>query len=111
MGNVELDQIVAKQEVRAHGEVVQLSQRLIEIAARLGKDDSLTGVRSYPGERVDAPGSLGYLKVYRKTARQPNGQALCCYLSAQFLVGCSLKARANIVNRLSQFLMRGSPAS
>ena len=37
MGNVELDQIVAKQEVRAHGEVVQLSQRLIEIAAARGK--------------------------------------------------------------------------
>ena len=111
MGNVELDQVVTKQEVRAHGEVVQLSQRLIEIAARLGKDNSLTGVRPYAGERVDEPGSLGYLKVHRKTARQPNGQVLCCYLSTQFLVGCSLKARADIVNRLSEFLMRGSPVS
>ena len=111
MGNVELDQIVAKHEVSALGEVVQLSQRLIEIAARPGKDDRLTGVGPYSPERVDPPGLLGYLKVHRKTARQPNGQVLCCYLSTQFLVGCSLKARADIVNRLSEFLMRGSPVS
>ena len=64
MGKVELDQIVAKQEVRALGEVVQLSQRLFEAAARQGKDYGLADVGPYSGERVDTPGLLCDLQVH-----------------------------------------------
>ena len=63
MVKVELDQIVAKQEVHALREVVQLSQCLIQVSARPGKDDGLTSVGAYPSEGVDELGSFGDLKV------------------------------------------------
>ena len=64
MGKVELDQIVAKQEVSALGEAVQLSQRLFEAAARQRKDYGLADIGPYSGERVDTPGLPCDLQVH-----------------------------------------------
>ena len=63
MGEVELDEVVAEHEARAVGEIVKVGQCLIQAAALLGEDDGSPVVGPSAGERVDAPGLPGDLKI------------------------------------------------
>ena len=54
MGQIEIDQVVAEQEVRAVGQVVQLGQCRSQAVGRPGEDQGLTSIRPYSGESMDA---------------------------------------------------------
>ena len=54
MGQVKVDQIVAEQEVRAIGQVVQLGQCRGQAVGRPGEDQGLTGTRASSSESMDA---------------------------------------------------------
>ena len=54
MGQIEIDQIVAQQKVRAIGKIIQLGQRRGQAIARPRKDQRLTSIRAYRSKFVDA---------------------------------------------------------
>ena len=65
MGEVELDEVVAENEVRPVGEIVKVGQRLMEGAALLGEyDGSFTVSGRSPANAWMRLGVLGDLKIY-----------------------------------------------
>ena len=54
MGQVEFDEVVAQQELRASGKVVQLGKCTSEAGSRYRKCQGLSGVRAYSCESADA---------------------------------------------------------
>ena len=65
MGQIEIDQIVAQQKVRATGKIVQLAQCRAQAIAGPGKDERLTGFRTHRREFVDAAVLNADFKIQR----------------------------------------------
>ena len=70
MGQVESDQVVPQQEVRAIGQVVQLCQCLSQIVAHPGNDQGLTGVRPHSCQGVNSLIRPANFQVQRQTSGQ-----------------------------------------
>ena len=90
MGDVELDEVVAEQESRTVGEIVEVGQRSIEGAALLREYDRSVSVGAFTGECENAPGLRGDLEVDRHTTRQCSGSGAC----AQGSVPCPAAERS-----------------
>ena len=54
MRQIEIDQIVAQQEVRAIGKSVQLGQCRVQIASHGGEEHGATSIQAHGSEFVDA---------------------------------------------------------
>ena len=71
MGQIEIDQVVAEQKVRAISEFVELCQCCRQVA--IVEDQRLIDIRAYRGEGMNATILLADLKVERQATRRKVG--------------------------------------